>query len=173
VHCFNEEIDMKRLAVLLALVLAVPLAQAGQQIRYTDEFPGGEVFPCVGFDVLNEGWVRFEVTDYLTDDWEWTKTVIHSTVVDDFSRADDPTGTHLTGTARANHRIAPGANGHVYWAQAGKALGVSIVIPGYGPLFKDVGRIVFDLDEGWAVVFEAGSRHDLERLNELLCNYFE
>jgi len=172
-HSFNEEIDMKRLAVLLALAVAVPLAQAGQKLRYTDEFPGFEVFPCNGFDVLNEGWVRFEVTDYFTDDEEWIKTLIHSTIVDDFSRADDPTGTHLTGTSRANHQIAPGKDGHVHWAQAGKALGVSIVVPGYGPLFKDVGRIVFDLDEGWAVVFEAGSRHDLERLNDLLCSYFE
>jgi hypothetical protein len=165
--------DMKRLAVLLALVLVVPLAQASQKLRYTDEFPGEEVFPCDGFDVVNEGWVRFEVTDYFTNDWEWVKTQIHSTVVDDFWRADDPAGTHLTGTARANHRIAPGKNGHMYWTQAGNALGVTIVIPGYGPLFKDVGRIVFDLEEDWTVVFEAGSRHDLERLNELLCNYFE
>jgi hypothetical protein len=164
---------MKRLAIALLLVALASLAQAAQPIRYTDEFPGFEVFFCDGFDVINDGWVRFEVTDFIDDEGYWIRTQIHSTVLDDFYRADDPAGTHLTGTARANHRIAPGSDGHMYWTQAGNALNVSIIIPGYGPIFRDVGRIVMDMDSEWEVVFEAGSRHDLQFLNELLCEYFE
>lgn len=164
---------MKRLAIAWVLAILAPLAQAAQPVRYTDEFPGFEVFFCDGFAVFNEGWVRFEVMDFIDDEGYWIRTQIHSTVMDDFYRADDPAGTHLTGTAGANHRITLGDDGHVYWAQAGQALGIAVIIPGYGPIFKDVGRIVFDLDSDWEIVFEAGSRHDLQFLNELLCAYFE
>lgn len=163
---------MKRLALMLALLLSASVAQATKPIQYTDEFSGFEAFGCDGFEVWNDGWVRFETTDFIDSEGNWIRTQIHSTVLDDFFRADDPEGTHLTASSRASHRIAPGKDGHVYWAQAGEALGVSLVIPGYGPLFKDVGRIVFDLDNGWTIVFQAGSRHDLERLHDLLCEYF-
>lgn len=164
---------MKRLAILLALVLVVPLALASQPLRYTQEFFGPDALPCDGFMVYNDAWVIFENVVYFDGEGNWIRTQIHSTITDDFYRADDPEGTHLTGTARANHRIAPGTDGHIYWAQAGLALNTTIIIPGYGPLFRDVGRIVFDLDSDWEIVFEAGSRHDIQHLNDLLCAYFE
>ena len=164
---------MRRLAIALILAALAPLAQAAQPIQYTDEFSGFEVFFCDGFDVINDGWVRFEVSDFIDDEGYWIRTQIHALILDDYFRADAPEGTHLTGTARSNHRITLGDDGHAYWAQSGKALGIGIIIPGYGPIFKDVGRIVFDLDSDWEVVFEAGSRHDLTVLNELLCEYFQ
>ena len=84
---------MKRLAVALVLAVLAPLAQAAQPIRYTDEFPGFEVFPCDGFEIFNDAWVRFEITDYFDNDGYWIRTQIHSTAMDDYYRADDPDGT--------------------------------------------------------------------------------
>jgi transposase-like protein len=48
---------------------------------------------------------------------------------------------------------------------------VNITIPGYGPLFLDAGKVIYD---GYDVVFSAGKRHDWNFGEfEALCQYFE
>lgn len=164
---------MKHLLFLFALLLVALPAQAAKPDSYTLEYGGvGEIVDCGDFSVMDDAWVIEQVKDFYDKDGNFIRSQSNFTAFDDLYRFDDPEGTHLTGTAHLNGRITFDENGDMLWTQTGIA--VAIIVPGYGPVFLDVGRLVFNMDNDWELIFSAGKHHDWNFGDfEALCNYFD
>ena len=166
---------MKKIIMLFIALTTMPLAYADKPDKYMVEFDGPEEFACEGFTVNNDAHIIFESKDFFDHDGNYVRTQIITEVSDDFYRSDLPEGTHLLSTGHSNVRIEWNEQGgYTTWTQSGLALNAPVTIPGYGPILKDVGRLVFNLDAGWDITFSAGKRHALNdgTLADALCSYF-
>lgn len=164
----------KNTAVLILLFFVASFnAQAGKPVTYTLEYPSfGEVVDCGDFSVWDDAWIIEDVKDFFDKDGNFVRSDSHFTAYDDLFRFDDPEGVHLTGTAHLKARISFEENGDMLWTQSG--LAVKIIVPGYGPIFIDAGRLVFNMDNGWELIFSAGKNHDWNFGDfAALCEYFE
>lgn len=164
---------MKHLLFLLALLLVALPAQANKPDAYTVEYPAfGEIVDCGDFSVMDDAWVIEDIKDFYDKDGNFLRSQLIITAFDDLYRDDEPEGVHLTGTAHISARISFDENGDALWTQQGKA--VAIMVPGYGPIFLDAGRLVYNMDDGWDLVFSAGERHDWNFGEfEALCGFFK
>lgn len=163
---------MKHLFIILALLLLAIPAQAGKPVSNTYEYWAfSEVTDCGDFRVMDDAWVIEDVKDFFDKNGNLIRSQIHFTAFDDLYRDDDPDGIHLTGTAHLNARVSFDTNGDALWTQQG--LAVAIIVPGYGPLFLDAGKLVFNMDNDWELIFSAGKHHDWNFGDfEALCEYF-
>ena len=119
---------------------------------------------CGDFDLRDEFTVEFEGTVFTDDDGNVTRVVEHVGGSDRFYNS--VTGKSVTGTINSGE-IVDLVNGTV--TQSGTI--ARITVPGEGVFFFDVGKYIFDFEEG--LVFLAGSHHaffeeDYDRLCELL-----
>ena len=159
--------------VILLFFVASFNAQAGKPDKYTNEYPFlAEVVDCGDFSVLDDAWIVENVKDFYDEDGNFIRSDMQITGYDDLYRSDDIEGVHLTGTAHINARVSFDENGDMLWAQSG--LAVAIMVPGHGRVFLDAGRLVFNMDDGWDLVFSAGKNHDWNFEDfAALCEYFE
>jgi hypothetical protein len=164
---------MKHLLVLLSLLLMSLPAQATKPDAYTNEYGfADEIVDCGDFSVWDDAWVVENVKDFYDKDGNFIRSDMAITGYDDLYRFDDVEGVHLTGTAHIMGRVSFDGNGDMLWTQSG--LAVAIIVPGYGPIFLDAGRLVFNMDDGWDLIFSAGKNHDWNFGDvEALCNYFD
>ena len=164
---------MKYLFILLAMLLVA--SPAGATKPETDTFAYwsfAEIADCGDFSVMDEAWVIEDVKVFYDKGGNFVRSHMKFTAFDDLYRDDDPDGIHLTGTAHLNARVSLDENGDALWTQQGIA--IAIVVPGYGPLFLDVGRLVFNMDNDWELIFSAGKHHDWNFGEfDALCEYFD
>jgi len=164
---------MKHLLLLLALLLVALPAQAAKPVTYTDEFwDYAEIVDCGDFSVMDDSFAMLDGKIFKDKDGSFIREQMHFTGFDDLYRDDDPEGTHLTGTAHLNVRISFDTNGDALWTQQG--LAIAIIVPGYGPLFLDAGKLVFNMDNEWEIIFSAGKHHDWNFGDfDALCEFFD
>jgi hypothetical protein len=162
---------MKHL-LLLALLLVVLPAHATKPDANTIEFSDlVEVADCGDFMVMDDAWIIMESKDFYGTNGDYIRTQLKLTGFDDLYSDADPEGIHLTGTAHLNVRLTFDKNGDPLWVQQG--LAVAIVVPGYGPLFFDAGKLIWN-DATGELVFSAGRQHDWNFGDfEALCEYFD
>ena len=163
---------MKHLLLLLVLLLVSLPVPATKPDTYTFEFPDLiEVADCGEFRVMDNAWVVLEFKDFYDKKDNYIRTQIHATGFDDLYSDADPEGIHLTGTAHTNFRYFFNDSDELLLSQAGLAVG--IMVPGYGPLFLDAGRLVWNEDTG-DLIFSAGNNHDWNFGEyDALCKFFE
>jgi len=148
-------------------------ALANKPVSYTFEYPLLlEIVDCGDFKIMDNVWEVDDIKDFYDKDGNFVRSQILVSADDDLYRDDQPEGIHLTGQARISGRVTFDENGDELWTQQGKA--VAIMVPGYGPLFLDAGRLVFNVDDGWELIFSAGNRHDWNFGDfAALCEFFE
>ena len=148
-------------------------ALAAKPVSYTDEYPVFyEIVDCGDFTVVDDAWEIDKVKDFYDKEGNFLRSQIIITAFDDLYRDDEPEGVHLTGKAQISGLVSYDENGDELWTQRGKA--IAIMVPGYGSLFFDAGRLVFNVDDGWDLIFVAGRQHDWNLGDfEALCTYFE
>lgn len=164
---------MKHLVLLLALLLTAAMAQAAPPERWADEFEEHfELVDCGDFQIWDDALIFVDGKDFFDRDGNHIRSQLKFLGFDDLYSTADPGGTHLTGTAHLNVRQTFDKNGDpLLWVQQGIA--VAIVVPGYGPVFMDVGRLIWDEVTG-ELVFSAGRHHDWNFGDfEALCDYFD
>ena len=166
--------NLKTTAALSVLFLLTPLyALAGKPDFYAyDDAYTIEIVDCGDFSVMDDILEFGDIKDFYDKDGNFVRTQIYLTGFDDLYRDDDPGGVRLSGKANISGRVSYNEDGDELWTQSGKA--VAIMVPGYGPIFLDAGRLVYNVDDGWDLIFSAGKRHDWNFGEfEALCNYFE
>lgn len=164
---------MKRFLLILVLLFVVPLTHAAKpdSFIYEDEYIE-EIVDCGSFSVMDNVLETGKVQEFYDKDGNFIRQQVHVTVHDDMYRHDDFAGPHVYGTGHINGRFFFDKDGGAHWSESG--LGVSISVPGEGPIFLDVGRLVWSESEGWDLTFVAGNRHDWENGDfDALCEYFE
>ena len=163
---------MKNLVLLLALLLTAAMAQAAPPERWTDEVADHfELVDCGDFQIWDDALIFLDGKDFFDRDGNYVRSQIKFLAFDDLYNKDDPDGTHLTGTAHLNVRLIFDKTGDPLWVQQGIA--IAIVVPGYGPVFMDVGRLIWN-DATGDLVFSAGRHHDWNFGDfEALCDYFD
>jgi hypothetical protein len=147
-------------------------AQAAKPVVWSDEFPDLFVLAeCDGFDVMDDTYNFVSGKDFFDKDGNWIRTQMHWKALDYLYSSKYPEGLILTGTASVMVRFWAGENGEDF--QSVQGLNIGIIVPGYGPLFYEAGKIVFDWN-GPEVVFAAGKHKDWNFGEiEALCNYFD
>lgn len=164
---------MRRLSLILVLIFTVPLVHAAKPFNfdYEDEYTE-EIVDCGDFSVFDDVIEVGSVRRFFDKDGNVIRSKIHAAIYDDMYRDDDFEGPHLTGTGHINGRWSFDENDGWFYSETG--LGVSIVVPGEGHLFLDVGRLMWHASGGWELVFTAGNRHDWENGDfDALCEFFE
>ena len=161
------------LAAFLLISLSSGVAQAGKPDTYHDEFWDYiEIVDCGDFSIMDDNFIMLDGKIFFDKDGNFIREQMHFRGFDDLYRDDDPEGTHLTGTAHLNVRISFDTNGDALWTQQG--LAVAIIVPGYGPLFLDAGKLVFNMDNEWEIIFSAGKHHDWNFGDfDALCEFFD
>ena len=164
---------MKRFLLIFLLLFIVPLVHAAKPDSYIYEYADIEqVVNCGAFSVMDDFVEVGKVQEFLDKEGNLVRQQVHVTVYDDMYRDDDFEGPHLYGTGHVNGRLYFDKDDGLHWSESG--LGVSIIVPGEGPLFLDVGRLVYSESSGWNVTFIAGNRHNWEFEDfDALCEYFE
>jgi len=159
--------------LILAFFMASFNAQAGKPDMYTIEYASpGEIVNCGTFTIVDDAYVIENIKDFYDNDGVFIRSNAQITANDDVYRLDDPDGVHLTGTANIMGRVTFDEYGDMIWTQSGKA--VAIIVPEYGPIFLDAGRLVYNMDNGWELLFSAGKNHDWNFGDfQALCGYFE
>jgi len=163
---------MKQLVLLIVLLLTAVVAQSDQPEVWTDEIEDHfELVDCGDFQIWDDALIIMNGKDFYDRDGNYIRSQIMFLGFDDLYSTADPDGIHLTGTAHLNVRLTFDKNGDPLWVQQGIA--VAIVVPGYGPVFMDVGRLVWN-DATGDLVFSAGRHHDWNFGEfEALCDYFD
>ena len=164
----------KHFVYLLVLLLLTPSgALAARPDIYTDEFTyQTEVVVCGEFSIMDEITEIDKIKDFYDKNGSFIRSQINITAFDDIFRSDDPDGMHLYGTAHVSGSVTFDENGDALWTQNGKA--VAITVPHYGPIFMDAGRLIFNMDKGWELVFSAGRNKDWNFGDfTALCSYFD
>ena len=159
---------------LLVLLLLLPSgALAAKPDFYSDEFTfETEVVDCGEFSVMDEVTEIDKIKDFYDKNGSFIRSQINITASDNMFRADDPDGVHLYGTAHISAWITFDQNGDALWTQNGKA--VAIIVPQYGPIFLDAGKLIFNMDNGWELLFSAGRNKDWNFGDfAALCEFFE
>ena len=150
---------------LAVILVSSPAASADRPVHIagteTDDL---FLADCGTFDLRDEFTVVFNGTVFTDDDGNVTRVVEHVGGSDRFYNS--VTGKSVTGTINSGE-IVDLVKGTV--TQNG-SIG-RITVPGVGAFFFDVGKYVFDFEEG--LVFLAGSHHaffdeDYDRLCQLL-----
>ena len=162
----------KSTAILSMLFLLLSFdALAGKPVSYTDEYPYlWEIVDCGDFWVVDDSWEIDKINEFYDKDGNFVRLQLIWTTYDDIYRDDEPEGAHLFGKSHVSARISFDENGDELWTQQGQV--VNITIPGYGPLFFDAGKVVYNVDN--EIIFSAGKRHDWNFGDfEALCAYFE
>jgi hypothetical protein len=177
----EASMNIKQIAVHFKMIFFLSLlflflsfdALAKKPVSYTDEFPLFiEIVDCGDYSVVDDAWEIDKIKDFYDKDGNFVRSQIVITAADDIYRDDEPEGVHLYGTAHVSAEISFDENGDALYTQSGKA--VAIMIPGYGRLFLDAGKLVFNMDDGWDLIFSAGKHHDWNFGDfEALCGYFE
>jgi hypothetical protein len=146
---------MRRLlaAAFAAFVVlsTAPAAGAGTPVHFTD-FEEGDVFlaDCGDFDLRDHFTLDVDVTVFTNDAGDVTRVVEHVGGSDTFYNS--VTGESVTGTINAGETVDLVEGTVTENGTIGR-----ITVPGIGVVFFDVGRFVFDFDEG--LVFLAGRHH--------------
>ena len=157
---------------ITALSLAVSFNSLAKQPDFwSDEFSDLFVLAyCDGFNVMDDSWNVLYGKDFYDNDGNWLRTQIHWKAYDSLYSSKYPEGLYLTGTASIMTRIWGGSFEEPQY-QSVQGLNIGIILPGYGPLFYEAGKIVFD---GEDIVFAAGHHKDWNFGEfEALCNYFD
>lgn len=164
---------MNRLLLMLVLLTFVPMAHAAKPDMYTDEYGFIlEIVDCGDFSVMDNIWEVDKIKDFYDNEGNFMRSQINITAWDDIYRHDDIDGPHLYGTAHVMARWTLDGNGDWFDTQSG--LAVAITVPGEGQLFFDAGRLIYNVSNGWELIFSAGRHHDWNfEEYEVLCNYFE
>ncbi len=131
-----------------------------------------EIVDCGDFSVMDDVLEFGDIKTFYDKDGNFVRSQIIITAFDDVYRDTDPEGIHLSGKAHISGLVSFDENGDELWTQSGKA--VAIMVPGYGSLFMDAGRLVYNVDDGWDLIFSAGRQHDWNFGDfDALCTYFE
>jgi len=166
---------MKRWVLAFLLFAFIPVANAAKPLMYPYDIGWAGEVACDGFAVADEGSIHFEATVFFDNDGNWIRTQEHAEVFQEFYRVDDPDGEHLTSTGNVNNRIEWNETyDDQTFTQSGLVMNLNVNIPGYGPVFLEVGRIVFSGD--WSeMYFMSGSPHVLNdgTFEDALCGYFD
>ena len=158
--------------LILIFFLASFNAQADKPDKYSFEFLDlGFVADCGDFSVMDDAYIILDNKDFYDKKGNYVRSHLHFTAFDDLYNDAYPDGIHLTGTAHMNALVSFDKNGDPLWTQQGIA--IKIIVPGYGPLFLDVGRLVWN-DATGDLIFSAGKHHDWN-FGEIdaLCNYLD
>jgi len=164
---------MKHLLLLLTLLLVALPAQANKPDfdTYEDAYTI-EIVDCGDFSVMDDVLEFGDIKIFYDKDGDFVRAQMIITAFDDLYRDDDPEGVRLSGKAHISGLVSFDENGDELWTQQGKA--VAIMVPGYGSLFMDVGRLVYNVHDGWTLIFSAGRQHDWNFGDfEALCGFFE
>lgn len=159
------------LAVVFLLLFSFN-AQAGKPAMGHSEFSDLFVLAeCDGFNVMDDSWNMVAMKDFFDQDGNWVRSQWNWKAYDYLYSSLYPDGLILTGTASVMTRFWAGDLGEDY--QSVQGLNIGIVVPGYGPLFFEAGKIVFDWN-GPEIVFAAGNHKDWNYGEiEALCDYFD
>ena len=164
-----------RMTAVLALTVfsASFNVQAGKPDAYTNEYAApGDIVDCGAYVITDDAYVIENIKDFYNKDGVFIRSDIQFSATDDIYRLDDPDGAHLNGTAHMMGRVSFDENGDMLWTQSGVA--VAIMVPEYGRIFLDAGRLVYNMDNGWELLFSAGKNHDWNFADfQALCEYFE
>jgi hypothetical protein len=148
------------------LIVSSPLAWGTTPLRYN--FAAGGVFPldCDGYGFGLEWATEVEIRGTLFVDADENPVVWQSqnTGIVQIYR-DDGIGDMLEGKRREMQKVDFSTGENIVNGGMEK-----FVVPGYGPLFFEVGRIVFDSDEN--ILFAAGQHDDFLNNTAALCAYF-
>ena len=166
---------MKRVILAIMLLSLFSVANAAKPLMFPYGFGWAGEIACDGFAIADEGSINFEAKVFFDNDGNWIRTQEHAEVFQEFYRTDDPDGNHLSSSGHVNNRIEWNKKYEdVTFTQAGLVMHLNHNIPGYGPVFLEVGRIVYSGD--WsAIYFMSSSRHALNdgTFEEALCDYFD
>ncbi|MCW8924700.1 MAG: hypothetical protein OQJ84_00425 [Xanthomonadales bacterium] len=164
---------MKHLLLLLALLLvSLPVQAAKPNLDAYEDAYTIEIVDCGDFSVMDDVMEFGDIKTFFDKDGNFARTQIVIQAYDELYRDDDPEGVRLSGKAQISGLVSFDENGDELWTQQGKA--TAIMVPGYGSLFMDVGRLVYNVDDGWDLIFSAGKQHDWNFGDfEALCEFFE
>ena len=150
--------------ILLSLTLYTP-AYAGKpvftNITVDDTFVAGE---CDGFSVIEHVQGRVKVSTHFDKNGNFVMEIARFSLHHTYTNSE--TGASLFSPDVGIDKIVINEDGSGTVAVIG--IVARIVVPGEGPVFRHLGRIVFDINTGQAI-FEAGQHDDFADLLPALC----
>lgn len=154
--------------ILLSLGLFTPALAAKPEmftIMVDDTFVAGE---CDGFSVIEHVEGRVKVSTHFDKNGNFVMEIARFSLRHTYTNSE--TGAFLFTPDVGIDKIVINEDGSGSVAVVG--IVARIVVPGEGPVFRHLGRIVFDIDTG-EVVFEAGQHDDFANLLPALCSALE
>lgn len=151
--------------ILLALTLYTP-AFAGKPefiiIPVDDTVVAGE---CDGFSVIEHVQGRVKVSTHFDKNGNFVMEIARFSLRHTYSNSE--TGASLSSQDVGIDKVVIEQDGSGTVAVIG--IVARIIIPGEGPVFRHLGRIVFDVNTG-EVLFEAGQHDDFADFLPVLCS---
>ena len=151
--------------ILLSLGLFTPALAAKPEmftILVDDTFV---IEGCDGFSVIEQVQGRIKVSTHFDKDGNFVMEIARFSLRHTYTNSE--TGTSLFSPDVGIDKTVINEDGSGTTAVIG--IVARIVVPGEGPVFRHLGRIVFDVNTG-EVVFEAGQHDDFAGLLPALCS---
>ncbi|HSL29248.1 MAG TPA: hypothetical protein VK900_08630 [Anaerolineales bacterium] len=153
------------LTVLLSFIL-VTSALAAKPEMFTIPVDDTLVLgSCDGFDVIEQVQGKIKVSTHFDQDGNFVMEIARFSLRHTYTNSE--TGASLRSPDVGIDKIRVHEDGSGTVAVVG--IVAHIVVPGEGPVFTHLGRIVFDINTG-QVLFEAGRHDDFAGLLPALCS---
>jgi hypothetical protein len=139
-----------------------------EPFQFTDQIIGEKICSCEGFDVLIDYVVMVHGMLIYDKDGEAVQKVELNKVLgqDTYYNSEDPELFLLGGPGEVNHNRWNLEDGMYY----GSGIPFKVRVPGYGTIFYETGRMVFDTST-WELVSNTGQNQYHEADIEALCKF--